>query len=70
MNLTLFIAVANNNYPTTRGLVVGTEPLRIGYDPNLLVSNIDYVRAATHTNYPIGTADGPEDPGRIPGRGR
>jgi exo-beta-1,3-glucanase (GH17 family) len=55
--LNALIAVANQNYPTTRGLIVGTEPLRIGYDPNMLISNIDYVRAATHTNIPIGTAD-------------
>src|ERR1017187_905800 len=57
--LNALIMVANNNYPTTRGLIVGTEALRAGYDPQMLVSNINYVRAATHTNIPIGTADVP-----------
>jgi exo-beta-1,3-glucanase (GH17 family) len=58
--LNALVAVANANYPTTRGLIVGTEPININYDPGLLISNIDYVRAATHTNYPIGTADIPQ----------
>lgn len=58
--LNALIAVANANYPTTRGLIIGTEPLRIGYDPNLLISNIDYVRAATHTNIPLGIAEVPD----------
>lgn len=57
--LNALIAVANNNYPTTRGLIVGTEALRAGYDQQMLVSNINYVRARTHTNIPVGTADVP-----------
>lgn len=58
--LNALIAIGNSNYPTTRGLIVGTESLRAGYDPQLLISNINYVRAATHTNVPVGTADVPD----------
>lgn len=57
--LNALIAAGNSGYPTTRGLIVGTEALRAGYDPAMLVSNINYVRAATHTNIPVGTADVP-----------
>jgi exo-beta-1,3-glucanase (GH17 family) len=55
--LNALIAVGNMNYPTTRGLVVGSEALLQGYDPQMLISNINYVRAATHTNVPVGTRD-------------
>jgi exo-beta-1,3-glucanase (GH17 family) len=54
------IAIGNSNYPTTRGLIVGTEALQAGYDSQLLISNINYVRAATYTNVPVGTADVPD----------
>ena len=57
--LNAIIAIGNSNYRTTRGLIVGTEALQGGYDPQLLISNINYVRAATHTNVPVGTADVP-----------
>lgn len=57
--LNALIAIGNSNFPTTRGLIVGTEALRAGYDPQLLIDNINYVRAATHTNIPVGTADVP-----------
>ena len=57
--LNALIAIGNMNYPTTRGLIVGTEALQGGYDPQLLINDINYVRAATHTNVPVGTADVP-----------
>jgi len=57
--LNSLIAVGKENYPTTRGLVVGNEAILQGYDPNTLISNINYVRAVTRTNIPIGTADIP-----------
>jgi hypothetical protein len=47
------------NYPTTRGLVVGSESILQGYNPQTLISNLDYVRATTHTNVPVGTRDIP-----------
>jgi exo-beta-1,3-glucanase (GH17 family) len=58
--LNALIAVGNQNFPTTRGLVVGTEDLLDGYDVATLIDNINYVRAATHTNVPVGTRDLPE----------
>ena len=57
--LNALIAVGNSNYPTTRGLVVGSESILQGYSPQTLISNINYVRAATHTNIPVGTRDLP-----------
>jgi exo-beta-1,3-glucanase (GH17 family) len=62
--LNALIAIGNSNYPTTRGLVVGTEALLHGYDHLTLISNLNYVRAATHTNVPVGIR---EDPGSIQG---
>jgi exo-beta-1,3-glucanase (GH17 family) len=53
------VAVGNQNYPTTRGLVVGSESVLQGYSPSSLISNINFVRAATHTNVPVGTRDVP-----------
>ena len=57
--LNALIAVGNSNYPTTRGLVVGSESILQGYSPQTLISNINCVRAATHTNIPVGTRDLP-----------
>jgi exo-beta-1,3-glucanase (GH17 family) len=57
--LNALIAVGNQNFATTRGLVVGSESILRGYNPAMLVSNINYVRAATHTNVPVGTRDIP-----------
>jgi exo-beta-1,3-glucanase (GH17 family) len=58
--LNVLIAIANNNYPTTLGLIVGTEPFTLyGYDPQTLVSNINYVRAATGGRVPVGTREIP-----------
>jgi exo-beta-1,3-glucanase (GH17 family) len=59
--ISALIAVGNNNYPTTRGLVVGSESMLQGYSPQTLISNINYVRAATHTNVPVGTRDLPSN---------
>jgi exo-beta-1,3-glucanase (GH17 family) len=55
--ISALIAVGNQNFPTTRGLIVGTESLLNGYDVNALISDIKFVRAATHTNVPVGTRD-------------
>jgi len=57
--LNTIIAIGNKNYTTTRGLIVGTESLQNGFDPNQLVSNINFVRSSTLNNYPVGTADVP-----------
>jgi exo-beta-1,3-glucanase (GH17 family) len=57
--LAALIAVGNQNFPTTRGLIVGSESLLQGYDPSTLISNIDYVRAATHNAVPVGTREVP-----------
>ena len=51
------IAVGNQNFPTTRGLIVGTESILFGYSPATLISNINYVRAATGNSVPVGTRD-------------
>ncbi len=59
--INILIAVGNQNYPTTRGLVVGSESILQGYSPSTLISNINYVRAATHTNVPVGTRDIPSN---------
>jgi exo-beta-1,3-glucanase (GH17 family) len=59
--ISALIAVGNSNYPTTRGLVVGSESMLQGYSPQTLISNINYVRAATHTNTPVGTRDLPSN---------
>jgi exo-beta-1,3-glucanase (GH17 family) len=53
------IAIGNQNYPATRGLVVGSESILQGYSPSTLISNINLARAATHTNVPVGTRDVP-----------
>ncbi len=55
--LNAIIAVGNANYPTTRGLIVGTEAMESGYDPDTLASNIAAVRLATGGRVPVGTAD-------------
>jgi exo-beta-1,3-glucanase (GH17 family) len=57
--LNALIAVGNANYGTTMGLVVGSEAILQGYDPQTLISNINYVRAATRTNIPVGTREIP-----------
>ena len=55
------IAVANQNYPTTVGLVVGSEAILQGYNAQTLISNINYVRMMTHTNFPVGTREIPSN---------
>ena len=57
--LNALILVGNQNYPTTRGLIVGSEAIRDGYDVNTLISNINYIRYATHGTVPIGTREPP-----------
>ena len=58
--LNTLIAIANSNYPTTLGLIVGSEPLTLyGYDSQTLISNINYVRAATQGRIPVGTREIP-----------
>jgi len=57
--INILIAIGNQGYSTTRGLVVGSESILQGYSPSTLISNINYVRAATHTNVPVGTRDIP-----------
>ena len=52
-------AVGNSNYPTTMGLIVGSESILQGYSHQVLVSNINAIRAATHTNVLVGTRDVP-----------
>lgn len=59
--LNALIAVGNQNFPTTRGLIVGSEALLDGYDVDTLISNINYVRAATFTNVPVGTREDIQD---------
>jgi exo-beta-1,3-glucanase (GH17 family) len=54
------INVGNQNFPTTRGLVVGTEAVFDGYDVNTLINNINYIRAATSNTVPVGTRDVPQ----------
>jgi exo-beta-1,3-glucanase (GH17 family) len=65
--ISALIAVGNQNYPTTRGLVVGSESILQGYSPETLISNINYVRAATGTNVPVGTRDIPSSFTEYPG---
>jgi exo-beta-1,3-glucanase (GH17 family) len=57
--ISALIAVGNQNFPTTRGLIVGSEAVLNGYDAGTLISNINFVRAATGTNVPVGTRDVP-----------
>jgi exo-beta-1,3-glucanase (GH17 family) len=58
--LNTLIAIANSNYPTTLGLIVGSEPFTLyGYDPQTLISNINYVRTATGGRIPVGTREIP-----------
>lgn len=57
-NLNTLIAIANMNYPTTVGLIVGNETMQLGYTNTAgLIGAIDYVRSGTHSNVPITTAD-------------
>lgn len=55
--LAALIAVGNQHFPTTRGLLVGSEALLFGYDPTTLINQINYVRAATGNSVPVGTRD-------------
>lgn len=55
--LNALIAVGNQNFPTTRGLVVGNEPVFDGLPPSDVISAINYVRSATHNSVPVGTRD-------------
>ena len=55
--LNALIAVGNSGYATTCGLVVGTEAMQSGYDPQTLINNINAVRAATGGRVPVGTSD-------------
>jgi exo-beta-1,3-glucanase (GH17 family) len=57
--LNALITVGNQNFPTTRGLIVGTEALLQGYDASTLITNINYVKAATHNSVPVGTREVP-----------
>ena len=55
--LAALIAVGNQNFPTTRGLIVGSEAMLAGYNVSDLIDQINYVRAATSNSVPVGTRD-------------
>lgn len=58
--MNMLVTIANYNYPTTIGLIVGSEPLTLyNYNSETLVSNINYVRAATGGRIPVGTREIP-----------
>ena len=51
------VAVGNQHFPTTRGLLVGSEPVFDNYNPDALINDINHVRAATGNIIPVGTRD-------------
>jgi exo-beta-1,3-glucanase (GH17 family) len=58
--LSMLVTIANYNYPTTLGLIVGSEPMTLyGYNYQTLINNINSVRAATGGRLPVGTREIP-----------